>query len=313
MKTFIYPLSIVLFIFLLVSCKKEDKPAPMPPIDNLNGWEEISPGLGAMNNLYFLSPAKGFFAGLKGLYRSLDSGKTWKPVYTAHTINDVTFYNQQYGYCVGDSIYGYTTNGGESWNITSNTVGSAVHVSFVEPLVGFMSSITQGVFKTTDGGRNWIKLQDVKTMGIFFKDQQTGWISNENGDILQTKDGGTTFHPVYVNGTNKSDGVYTIYFIDENHGWANNAARAILKTTDGGNNWERTETFLPNYDILFLNKDVGYVPNGSGVAKSVDGGSTWKQVLQVNDNSHVVNELFFIDENTGWAADTEGSLYRWKK
>jgi photosystem II stability/assembly factor-like uncharacterized protein len=103
-------------------------------------------------------------------------------------------------------------------------------------------------------------------------------------------------------------------FTDSLHGWANTGPSqpSLLRTADGGATWNRVPTNVPSIDLQFVNNTVGYTATGRSVIKSTDGGSTWNEILKVNEFTSII-EMFFIDENNGWAGDWDGNLYRWHR
>lgn len=68
--------------------------------------------------------------------------------------------------------------------------------------------------------------------GVFFIDENTGWIVGSVGNkIMKTTDGGTTWTEQYQSGGN------AVQFIDANKGWVAVGDGTILRTTDGGTTW----------------------------------------------------------------------------
>ncbi len=54
------------------------------------------------------------------------------------------------------------------------------------------------------------------------------------------------------------------------------------------------------YDVQFVSKDVGWAAGGGGlILKTIDGGQNW--VSQYSNGSFFVTNMYFIDENVGWA------------
>jgi hypothetical protein len=108
-------------LLLAASCRKEPATQTViepPPAntENTAGWQKSNPGLGDVINFYFITAAKGFSAGTRGIHRTLDSGKTWMPVdATLKGGRDIFFYNQQHGYAVTRNDFGVTSDGGTTW------------------------------------------------------------------------------------------------------------------------------------------------------------------------------------------------------
>ncbi|MEJ2105052.1 MAG: YCF48-related protein, partial [Ignavibacteriaceae bacterium] len=66
---------------------------------------------------------------------------------------------------------------------------------------------------------------------VYFVDNSTGWVVGENGLIIKTTNGGTSWD---VQNSGTSNSLHSIHFIDQNIGWAVGDDATILHTTNGG-------------------------------------------------------------------------------
>jgi photosystem II stability/assembly factor-like uncharacterized protein len=309
-------------LLLAASCRKEPATQTViepPPAntENTAGWQKSNPGLGMIFNFYFITPATGFSAGAKGIHRTLDSGKTWMPVdATLKGGRDIFFYNQQHGYAVTRNDFGVTSDGGTTWRFKALPFArdDFERVFFLNLSTGFITT-RHGLYKTTDGGATWSLVNNIECAGVYFKNENEGWISAKSDyafSLFKTTDGGLNFVQVpYTGNTN----VYTIMFTDSLHGWANTGSYRLLKTADGGATWNNVPvngSLDGSADLQFVSNTVGYIATGKSVIKTTDGGSTWNEVLKVKEPVSII-ETFFIDENNGWSGDSDGNLYRWHK
>jgi photosystem II stability/assembly factor-like uncharacterized protein len=105
----------------------------------------------------------------------------------------------------------------------------------------------------------------------------------------------------------------SLSFADDTHGWAISGNKRLLKTTDGGNNWlPLTHSFDLSFydglaDVEFKSPTLGWVSSQSKLFKTTDGGLTWtRQHTNVNLQ---FNDLFFLDDQLGWAAGADNSFY----
>src|SRR5690606_26933805 len=108
------------------------------------------------------------------------------------------------------------------------------------------------IFRMTDGGATREQITTPYTSeatAMWFLDEQTGWISGNNGTtvlqrIARTDNGGTSWTlqdtPPFPSGGQ----IHDIFFLDANHGWACGTYGVMLRTEDGGASWEqaRVET-----------------------------------------------------------------------
>ena len=184
-----------------------------------------------------------FGAAAGGVWKTIDSGATWKPLFDAEPIASIG------AIAVApsnhDVIYVGSGEGALRGNITFG----------------------DGVYKSTDGGRNWLNvgLRDSRQIGALIVDPH-------NPDIVLVAAIGHAFGP--------------------------NAERGVFRSTDGGKTWKKTLYRDDNtgaIDVTFDPHDASIVyaalwqvrrqpwnfssgGPGSGLYRSSDGGATWTQL-----------------------------------
>ena len=102
--------------------------------------------------------------------------------------------------------------------------------------------------------------------------------------------------------------------VDALNGWAAGDARAsflsgrIVRTTDGGTTWNLVKYPEDSYPtIFFINSQFGSIETGFwNIGKLTDSGLSWIQ--QIGYNLGPIEDIFFINENYGWAAN--GSILK---
>ena len=141
-----------------------------------------------------------------------------------------------------------------------------------DPLVYYMGTTGGGVWKTFDAGATWQNISDG-----FFKTGSVGAVAVSESDP----------NVVFVGmGEHAVRGVMTSY------------GDGVYKSTDAGKTWKKMgldlTRHIANIRIHPTNPDIVYVAaqgavHGSseerGVYKSVDGGTTWKKILYVDENT----------------------------
>lgn len=175
----------------------------------------------------------------------------------------------------------------------------------------------QYIFKTTDGGTNWVEQESGtnKTLySVFFINANTGFAVGLDGIILKTTNGGT-------NWTLQSNGVpfslNSVFFTDINTGYVVGGienltiqVQYIFKTNDGGINWvaQSTGTQALN-SVFFTNTNTGYTVGVQGtILKTTNGGLTW--ITQPSGTIRTLYSVFFIDSNTGFAVGDSGTILK---
>ena len=145
--------------------------------------------------------------------KSTDQGITW--TYTdlsayASGMVDCHFVNENIGFVAGtiDHVGGVilkTIDGGETWEIVCETLGGIEYIwkmFFVNDLVIYGAVETMNpytsIVKSVDGGDTWVQLEVSPTLedieGIGFVDEQKGWVGPRNNPLIETLDGGQSWH-----------------------------------------------------------------------------------------------------------------------
>lgn len=197
-------------------------------------------GVPSQPNLFFIGVNNG------GVWKTDDYGRTWNPIFDdapTGSVGDIAVYSKN-----PDIIY----------------VGSGEGLHRPDLGVG------DGIFKTTDGGKNWqhVGLPDVQQVGRLI-------VHPENPDV------------VYVAGLG--------------HPYGANEERGVFKTTNGGQSWEKVlyinhntgaiqVEFDPNDpDILYVDmwehregpwENASFSGPNSGLYKSTDAGKTWNKLTR---------------------------------
>jgi photosystem II stability/assembly factor-like uncharacterized protein len=274
------------------------------------------------------------------ILRSTNNGETWVSLnnsgMNANTLfMDVKFINNTTGFVVGsnNSVL-RTTNGGNSWTNIAPTTGNTnrrwlnmwVFDESTIIIVGDNNSATSPLLaRTTDGGATWtfIETGALSTIyGMFFIDNNTGFISTNYGNILRTTDGGNTW-TTQLNQVqdNSSPQLLSIYFTTPNNGFAvggrqNNIGR-VYQTTDGGLTWTVVNFNSAQNDyyrhIEFENALTGYITGGnitnnsSIIFRTTDGGATW---VLMSTNFSRLNKQSISNVNSQYAVGLDGTIIK---
>lgn len=200
---------------------------------------------------------------------------------TNNYLRSICFLNLNTGFCVGaEGTLIVSNNTGASWqsiNLNEPAI-EFTKIYFKDQSTGFIlgnspvpaDTFYSKLYKTTNGGQNWFvdrpRINDVFLTCMQFINSTTGYMS-----------GG-----LYSVGPNK-----------------------LFKTTNSGNSWEEINTgvFGAILSQHFTDVNTGYLGIMSQIYKTTNGGTTWNQVYEnTSGKSNVVNDISFINANTGFAA-----------
>lgn len=290
-------------------------PAFLETRDGGETWNvEIDPYLMEMYSVYFVDRDTGWVAGEWGVYKTTDGGDTWIGQDRADLCTAVHFVDGNTGWTVGiaGSMY-KTTDGGENWIAQRKGAGVGGEIYFLDANLGYATGSglapTRGrVLRTTDGGTNWEKLSefiDIRFSDIYFVNELLGFmpghsfIDGVHGVVFRTVDGANSWET-----TSFPDICTSVYFSDDSTGWFVSWGGKIYKTTDSGIYWVQQESGIEDdpfnnlFSVFFIDSNIGYVGGDNIVLKTINGGYTWEQALDVYGT---VYDVFFVNYSIGWA------------
>jgi photosystem II stability/assembly factor-like uncharacterized protein len=151
--------------------------------------------------------------------------------------------------------------------------------------------------------------------GVYFINENTGFINGGYETILKTIDGGNNWYIVHDFSSGFQKTINEIEFISETKGFAIAENGQLIKSTDTGETWGLIESGT-SFDlnvIEFADPENGFIfSEGDEYLKTVDGGETWSvETLQSPISGSYVKDVYFIDPSTGIAIGSkyiEGSL-----
>lgn len=245
----------------------------------------------------------------EGLFKSTDSGKTFKKVDTKGEVIAMDFMNFAYDptnkiIFAGGHDLGVikTTDGGVTWAKTDLGIkGSDIHALAINPLDAtrlYAFSVGNGVFGTKDGAKSWHRVDDgpdnpstrafayMGTPTSMDKSMQTDKTTNI-GYLWAGTGGGLYSSFACFCGWTKTQGISdnaTIYTLAPNPinkgSMLAGTKDGISKTNDEGKTFIQVSNIKDIAAITFdsSNPYVVYAATSSGIIyRSDDGGKTWRQ------------------------------------
>ncbi len=230
-----------------------------------------------------------------------------------------------------------TRNGGHSWHgISTRTFGSssvgAIAIAAQNPdliYVGmgestqrtYMSSLGDGVYRSSDGGTSWthLGLEESRRIGaividprdanrVFVASMGNPWKPSKDRGVILTSDGGQHWRQVlFINDTTSAadlsmdphdaNTLYAAMWDNIRSPWylrSGGAGSGLYKSTDGGVTWRRLERGLPRSigkigvavspaDSHRVYAIVESTEELGGLYASTDGGETWEKKTGMRD------------------------------
>lgn len=267
-----------------------------------NSWvaknrQDFANSFYSINGFHYTQLNKSYFAVSNGvIYSSPDQATTLDPLYSDFTfqMNDVKGFGNDTVYAVGYSQFSVaaanrkssffrSTNAGATWqtikidSTTATPVFTAPTLSkmaFPSRNVGYVAGSRNGVYKTTDGGLTWAKINPFPALNenvggayvtytsIFALDDNTvfvlGNIFTTAGfkRLYKTTDGGVTWTDISagINTQLPVGNMLNVLFSDTNNGYVS-GSNVLFVTNNSGASWQMEVAPHGN-----LNNAMGFAP-----------------------------------------------------
>ncbi len=208
-------------------------------------WTEIPAGLPqtSYRAIDFLDDLSGYAVGERtGFYpttaRTNDGGLTWQPTYWngMYDFWDVDAVAPNIAIACADNGLWRTTNGGVGWSMLNTTPLSGFFgADFINANEGW--AVGYDFMKTSDGGQTWTHLLAPTTVfrDVAFADALNGWAVGDNGAVLITQDGGSSW--TAQNSGTTSASLWSVEALSPTIAWIAGSGGFVARTLDAGATW----------------------------------------------------------------------------
>ena len=244
----------------------------VPAID-LHFFNANTGFIGVSNDNFVLFA--GDTTGARQIYATNDAGSTWTTSCTAVNNNIfnigplLSFPDSITGYsAIGEGLVAKTTNGGAIWSNIAAIVQYINGIYFTSDSLGYLVEPT-AILKTIDNGVIWTPVYtDSLSIGglnsAYFLNANTGFVSNTNGSIFKTTNGGNAWIKTLVPGTAPG----RFFFLNPDTGFVADMAHngEILQTLNAGVTWERIRicTSPTSFNAINFSGSTGVAVGDSG-------------------------------------------------
>ena len=193
-----------------------------------------------------------------------------------------------------------STDSGVNWNVTGSGLGTAIGDTVTALAIDpakpstvyagvFSYNGPSGVFKSTDGGDSWrrinngLTLTNVRALAIAPTVTPTIYAGFDTGGVYKSTDGGENWFPVNTGLGEDSIASLAVDPRDPLVIYVGGNNSGVSKSTDGGGHWFYTGGPGSNtLSIAFdpLNPSTVYAGRTNSVDRSTDGGTTWQYIGQ---------------------------------
>ena len=215
-----------------------------------------------------------------------------------------------------------------TWTRQQTGTMSWLHgVYFLDQNHGWVAGSGGTLLETVDGGQTWRKLNSLtkdNLRDVYFADEKIGWLVAERdllklktndeprSYLLKTEDGGLSWRPVFLNGSEVNARLVRVVFAGTDRGWVFGESGVVFATRDGGAHWVR-QASPTKYLLLggaFVDSAHGWlVGAGATIIQTSDGGTTWK-TGNVRDGAGArFTSASFVGTSLGWAVGTAGRVF----
>ncbi|WP_192347351.1 YCF48-related protein [Algoriphagus sp. Y33] len=155
-----------------------------------------------ITGFYLFAPSVVYVTGTGGyIARSFNSGGTWDAAgiqpNTTENLRDITFFDYQIGFAMGDNGQISWSNGGSVWeNLPKLTSEKLNALSKLDSSTAIIVGDAGVILKSEDKAKTWRMIEvsfKENFNSVDFWDENLGFIAGDNGMILQTRDGGESW------------------------------------------------------------------------------------------------------------------------
>lgn len=262
------------------------------------------------------------------IYLTTNGGINWNSISRPSWVDDIEIISTQQIWICNSAceIYG-TSDGGVNWQLQFYDTSLTEFINYIE-MFDALNGIAMGdakdnskpaiFLRTTDGGNNWISMNQNYLIGLFSGDQwrRVDFVNINTGYFYSSGESPQKLYKTTNSGQdwvaiNDTLSCKVLKFYDENNGIVisfdysgNELIPVICKTTDGGISWKyitfatRHWTWGTAIEFSPTNPSKVWVTTNPTVFSSTDYGNTWIEQAYAENVQFL--DIVFTEEDNGW-------------
>jgi photosystem II stability/assembly factor-like uncharacterized protein len=172
-------------------------------------WVQLNSGTtDDLYSIYLTSTTVGWVGGDNGrILKTTNAGSTWTSQFSSinYEFQDLWFTDANNGMAVGTYGMMRTTNGGTSWTAISGLqINQLLSVMFPSADTGYVSAIGGTVYRTIDGGANWLAMNQIGigyfARDLWFTSNDIGYVVADYSGVWKTTTAGFACPGIVLNG-----------------------------------------------------------------------------------------------------------------
>jgi len=198
-----------------------------------------------------------------------------------------------------------------------------IAVALQEPDIMYVGRVSQGVFKSTDGGESWRWMSvvtprmTVRDLAIDPSNPEVVYAATDSG-VFKSQDGGASWEPVNTGLTDLSIMAIAVDPTNTNVVYVTTRRKGVFKSEDGGLSWvpknKGVRTGRPLFDLAIdpSNSDILYAATqGNFILKSTDGAENWTRLRAgLLTRDFYVLAVHPLNGNIVYAGSVSEGIYR---
>ncbi len=213
-------------------------------VDGGDTWTQISQGtIPGLESVCFVNMNTGYAGGWQNYFiKTTDGGTNWTEIEIDPDIwyiREIEFWDANNGVvaAAGAEVY-VTDDGGATWTEATGNTTSFQDVVYVNSTTLFGVGGDEKINKSIDGGLTWTEVYSgtfqSMFLGIDFYGEDYGVVGGEDGKVMVSTNGGTSWTAKQAGGYHLWHGVYCF---NDDSTYLAGTPEGVYKTNDGGNNW----------------------------------------------------------------------------